>query len=234
MENKTMKPTKMKTSGFTLIELLVVIAVIAILATIVVPAVTGALTTAKWTKMLSNGRNVYVLVFEDSLLGSGAFPDTTTYGTQTSTQYFCDLGSSNVFNASYELLAGPGTKVEKRSRDAIIGGGAGAVGTVTTSDFAADENAWSVVLDCDESSPATTPFMLSRNFSYSNTTLPSASTGGNISLPADKATAGALWLSDGNRRACIVQCGGGGKTAKGQLSSADVNPTDHVGDVIQP
>ena len=49
--------------GFTLIEMLVVIAIIALLASILVPAVTGALEKANRMKVMSNGKGIYSSIF---------------------------------------------------------------------------------------------------------------------------------------------------------------------------
>jgi prepilin-type N-terminal cleavage/methylation domain-containing protein len=53
--------------AFTLIELLVVIAIIALLAAILAPAVTKALLRGQVTQTISNGRNLFVLLFSKHL-----------------------------------------------------------------------------------------------------------------------------------------------------------------------
>ena len=231
-----MKTLKNKKSGFTLIELLVVIAVIAILATIVVPAVTSTLLNSKWTKMQSNGRNMFIMVFDASLNGGGEFPKSTDYGGKTSTEFFYDLGTNKVFNTSYDFLAGPGTEELKKAANVVNG-----TPQLSSSEFQAKHNAWNVVLDLTEGSEAGTPFLISRN--YDNATL-AANNSGSIQsfLAADTPWDDTRSMNGGTERVAIVLHGGGGQVLKGnKLTGKFLNPVDFgktVGggdaDVIQP
>ena len=74
-----MKTIRKKIAAFTLIELLVVISIIAVLASLALPAVTGALAKGQITQTTSNYRQLYVLTQSANLDsqsggGSGAFP----------------------------------------------------------------------------------------------------------------------------------------------------------------
>jgi len=145
--------TKRKAFGFTLIELLVVIAIIAMLAAILVPAVSKALTTAAMVQTVSNGKNIYTSVFADQMdnavLGasSSAWPQTADFG--TSTAYFINLVTSGVMNVSYDFFAAKSITPAKSTNSA---------------DFAAANNAWRLVTGMTDGTPEGTPFLITKNY----------------------------------------------------------------------
>ena len=79
---KSLKKLGRRLGAFTLIELLVVISIIAVLASLALPAITGALVKGQITQTTSNYRQLYILTQSASLDsqtagGSGAFPADT-------------------------------------------------------------------------------------------------------------------------------------------------------------
>lgn len=66
-------------SAFTLIEMLVVIAIIALLASLLTPAVTGALERAKRTQCLSNLRQIGNLIHSYAVENDGRMPASGVY-----------------------------------------------------------------------------------------------------------------------------------------------------------
>lgn len=136
-------------SGFTLIELLVVIAIIAILAAILVPAVTKALDSGKMTQVMNNGRAIYVSIFaqiiDDQVTAVGSsFPQADV---GTSTAYFQDLMDDEVMNVAASFFSAPGLPAPADPK------------TLT-----ADANAWRLVAGMSEATPDGTTFLCTKNY----------------------------------------------------------------------
>jgi prepilin-type N-terminal cleavage/methylation domain-containing protein len=93
---------KTKTSSaFTLIELLIVIAIIAILASIALPAFIGVQRRAKQTKDLSNGKQVAIALRQFALDNDGNFPN-RAYAFNTS--YSAATGALTTSNEAFRWL----------------------------------------------------------------------------------------------------------------------------------
>lgn len=80
---KHINKLKNRFAAFTLIELLVVISIIAVLASLALPAITGALVKGQITQTTSNYRQLYILTQSANLDiqgagGAGAFPGDNT------------------------------------------------------------------------------------------------------------------------------------------------------------
>ena len=84
---------KKKNQGFTLIELLVVITIIALLASMAMPAFNGIQTTAKITKDVNNCRQIVLACRTYASDWDGIFPSETEDGSKfgTSTEAFNEL-----------------------------------------------------------------------------------------------------------------------------------------------
>lgn len=77
------RPREPRTGGFTLVELLVVIGIIAILISILLPAMQGARESARSTQCMSNLRQMGVAAQMYFNANSGAFPVEFTYNPPT-------------------------------------------------------------------------------------------------------------------------------------------------------
>lgn len=97
---KTLQTLRKKIAAFTLIELLVVISIIAVLASLALPAITGALVKGQITQTTSNYRQLYLLTQSANLDsqssgGTGAFPGDSTNTTWQSAlvSNYCSLAT---------------------------------------------------------------------------------------------------------------------------------------------
>jgi prepilin-type N-terminal cleavage/methylation domain-containing protein len=143
---------KKSPSAFTLIELLVVISIIAILASLAIPAVTGALTRGQMVQTLNNARQLQIATQTMSLdsftSGNGAqwtFKDGAPLGL---TAFFTELTRDNYLseNDLNKLLTAPG-----------IGPGTGGTPSAATSAFS--------FFQVEENNPGDQPFVVTRNWS---------------------------------------------------------------------
>jgi prepilin-type N-terminal cleavage/methylation domain-containing protein len=93
-----MKTLRKKLAAFTLIELLVVISIIAVLASLALPAITGALVKGQITQTTSNYRQLYILTQSANLDiqsagGAGAFPGDTNNWQSALVSNYCSLAT---------------------------------------------------------------------------------------------------------------------------------------------
>lgn len=217
-----------KTEGFTLIELLVVIAVIAILAAILVPAVTKVITDAKWTEMKSNGKNMYVAVYADAIDSNiVGFPDgTPDTGGNNTYKYFQELagaGSVNTTATGTKILAATPDFVSGPKRDKAT----------QWSGLLAKDVAWQAAKGIaggsstfDESTDAGTPFLVSCNWAGTTIAADIAATGTQI-VASNVANTGNESLAAGDKKVCVASFGGGASVyaVNGKDNVADINPT---------
>lgn len=158
---------KMKSRGFTLIELLVVIAIIAILAAVLTPTVTDALTRGKMTGTLANGRSIFQALFakdiEDPIFQSGSpYPKGSGTGSfADSTLFWENVVTAGIMKVDFSFFSAPGVTPAKGTNIA---------------DFAEGNNAWCISADISDATADQTPLLFTRNLNIATLTeaIPSA------------------------------------------------------------
>src|SRR5437667_2307003 len=177
-------------SAFTLIELLIVIAIIAILASIALPAFIGVQRRAKQTKDLSNGKQIAIALRQFALDNNGEFPNKVyAPGTSYTDSSLLPLGSSNTSNDAFrwliptyttseEIFAVPGSKWNSPGPDNKID-----VGTTGGDTLKAGENGYAYTAALQDTS---------------NTLFPLVQDGWSTTVPnyvADTSLPGGVWTA---------------------------------------
>ena len=208
--------------GFTLIEMLVVIAIIALLASILVPAVTGALAKGDRIKYSSYARGIYLSVFASITDGAmvrtsnNYFPNSASRDNgdyTTSSGYFEFLMVENQLDADFEMFGSlPGMLYASQP-----------------SELDATTNPWSVTLNSSINSPASMPFIFTANVNAS-ALVAGDDTSSTTSITIDATT---VQLED-----VVIFCTVGGSA--GSLVGEDtiiwqnLNPTDRTNEILAP
>lgn len=145
---------RIRRKGFTLIELLVVIAIIAILAAVLTPTVTDALTRGKMTGTLANGRSIHQALFardiEDPIFQSGSpYPKSSGAGSfANSTLYWRNVVTAGIMKVDFSFFSAPGIPPAK---------------TTNAAAFTDANNAWCITADLTDASLDQTPLIFTRN-----------------------------------------------------------------------
>lgn len=145
---------RMKKRGFTLIELLVVIAIIAILAAVLTPTVTDALTRGKMTGTLANGRSIHQALFakdiDDPIFQTGSpYPKSSGSGSfATSTLFWRNVVTAGIMRVDFSFFSAPGITPLKGTNASL---------------FVEANNAWCITADITDASVDTTPLIFTRN-----------------------------------------------------------------------
>ena len=160
-----MKKTN-KLSAFTLIELLIVIAIIGILATLMFPAINGALLKANGVKLGNNGANIVKSILStnidlEQMSKASIWPTKGDGGSSDysdANSYFAYLMHNEYLDGiSYTMFAGGGVPAAQDSDK-----------------LKTDGNVWNVLANVDNADDAI-PFLWTRNLSLSDTDITGAS-----------------------------------------------------------
>ena len=146
-------------SGFTLIELLVVIAIVLILAGILIPVTQKALTRARMTSAMNNAKQIYTVVFSESLANDqNYFPASDgTFGFENSTDVWKSMVTNDLLDVDFSFFGATGL--------ARYGG-------VDPERFTPEHNAWCVTADLNSNSKNNAPLIFTRNLQISNLDTP--------------------------------------------------------------
>lgn len=145
-----MKSIRRPLQAFTLIELLVVISIIAILASLAIPAVSNSLVRGQMTQTMNNARQLHMATQTMSI-------DTTTAGNGVSWTYSSNAPLS-VEGFSQALLDGRYLTIQDLRK---LYAAPGVV--VSDTNFTATNIAFKIFA-VQESSPADLPFLVTRNW----------------------------------------------------------------------
>lgn len=133
-----------------MIELLVVIAIIGLLAGILVPAVSKALTSAAMAQTVSAGKSIYTSAFAgqmDDVVTGTSYSDWPEDGDYSQTyEYFRNLVTNGIMDVAFDFFNARGIPGAKKEAD-----------------FDSDHNAWKMVAGLNQAKDGT-PFIFTRNY----------------------------------------------------------------------
>jgi len=167
-----------KTSAFTLVEMLVVISIIAVIAGLALPAITGAMTRGQMTQAISNARQVYIATF--SMVQDGSTTGDAKYGWPGDLANSTDSATKVTTVADYvqrlvdndylkpgdlKVFAAPG--VTPWSGSYTPPAASGSAGTLSPT-FDGDKHCAFKIYKVTDKDSSNALFMATKNFTYSS------------------------------------------------------------------
>ncbi len=229
-----MKTKQTQKTGFTLIEMLVVIAIIALLASILIPAVTGALKKAERLKVMTSGKGIYTNIFATVTDVSGYntvnyYAEETNANYSNSTEYFAWL------MRDYDDNNGAGQILPE---DLSVFAVSGVTRAESLTDLEGEDNPWSVVTGITAESEAALPFIVTRNLNEdalvdwgTDTTLRPQ----NVGNGTVNTTAGAYKDPYGEDAIIVIRAGGGGEVVvRRNMTWEAINPGSKNNSGVRP
>jgi prepilin-type N-terminal cleavage/methylation domain-containing protein len=209
-------------SAFTLIELLIVITIIAVLASIALPAYNGVKERGDQTKDLSNAKQVALALRQFAIDNNGAYPAKmpgTDYSAAPSTQ---PTTSNDAFwwlfpnyLQSEQIFAISGSAYTPGSPDNKLDP---ATAGTRTDTLKKGENSFAYVSGLTDTSNPTFPLIAD---GFATGTTPA-----NPAYTANKALGGGVWSG---KKAVVVLCDASGQLMKVDATSHQVQRTDSTG-----